>query len=78
MVCVSSYALANEVSDDTRFKKRVSGGLMEVRNLTGDGLFTVRSHRVPRDTYLTLAQAQDDEPNWGIARRHRSTLASRR
>ncbi|KAJ6600950.1 fatty acid hydroxylase [Mycena vulgaris] len=53
LVCVSSYALANEVSDDTRFKKRVAGGLMEVRNLVGDGLFT----------------AHADEPNWGIAHR---------
>ncbi|KAJ6598272.1 cytochrome P450 [Mycena vulgaris] len=53
LVCVSSYALTNEVSDDTRFNKRVSGELMEVRNLAGDGLFT----------------AQNDEPNWGIAHR---------
>ncbi|KAJ6537331.1 fatty acid hydroxylase [Mycena sp. CBHHK59/15] len=45
LVCVSSYALGNE--------KRVSGGLMQVRNLVGDGLFT----------------AQSDEPNWGIAHR---------
>ncbi|KAJ7674373.1 cytochrome P450 [Mycena rosella] len=53
LVCVSSYELANEVSDDTRFKKRVTGGLMEVRNLVGDALFT----------------AHNDEPNWGIAHR---------
>ncbi|KAJ7708609.1 fatty acid hydroxylase [Mycena metata] len=53
VITVSSHALANEVSDDTRFHKRVAGGLMEVRNLTGDALFT----------------AQDDEPNWGIAHR---------
>ncbi|KAJ7447839.1 fatty acid hydroxylase [Mycena latifolia] len=53
LICVNSYELANEVSDDTRFKKRVTGGLMEVRNLVGDGLFT----------------AHNDEPNWGIAHR---------
>ncbi|KAJ6577595.1 fatty acid hydroxylase [Mycena capillaripes] len=53
IICVSSYALANEVSDDTRFTKRVTGGLLEVRNLVGDGLFT----------------AHGDEPNWGIAHR---------
>ncbi|KAJ7154351.1 fatty acid hydroxylase [Mycena crocata] len=53
LVSVSSYALVNEVSDDTRFQKRVTGGLFEVRNLVGDGLFT----------------AQPDEPNWGIAHR---------
>ncbi|KAJ7035907.1 fatty acid hydroxylase [Mycena alexandri] len=53
VIAVSSHALANEVSNDTRFHKRVTGGLLEVRNLTGDALFT----------------AQDDEPNWGIAHR---------
>ncbi|KAJ7067224.1 fatty acid hydroxylase [Mycena amicta] len=50
---VSSYALANEVSNEKRFQKRVSGALAEVRNLVGDGLFT----------------AQPEEPNWGIAHR---------
>ncbi|KAJ7075592.1 fatty acid hydroxylase [Mycena belliarum] len=53
LVCVSSQALVNEVSDDTRFKKKVGGGLLEVRNLVGDALFT----------------AHNDEPNWGIAHR---------
>ncbi|KAJ7508252.1 fatty acid hydroxylase [Mycena galericulata] len=53
LISVSSYALANEVSDDKRFQKRVSGGLHEVRALVGDGLFT----------------AQPEEPNWGIAHR---------
>ncbi|KAJ7620489.1 fatty acid hydroxylase [Mycena polygramma] len=54
IVCVSSYALVNEVSDDTRFRKRVAGGLMEVRNLVGDGLFTAFG---------------EEEPNWGVAHR---------
>ncbi|KAJ7259121.1 fatty acid hydroxylase [Mycena haematopus] len=53
LVFVSSYELVNEVSDDTRFNKRVTGPLREVRNLVGDGLFT----------------AESDEPNWGIAHR---------
>ncbi|KAF8217433.1 fatty acid hydroxylase [Mycena galopus ATCC 62051] len=53
IVCVSSYELVNEVSDEARFQKRVNGGLLEVRNLVGDGLFT----------------AQPEEPNWGIAHR---------
>ncbi|KAJ7666812.1 fatty acid hydroxylase [Mycena polygramma] len=53
LIVVSSYELANEVSDDTRFQKRVTSGLWEVRNLTGDALFT----------------ANPEEPNWGIAHR---------
>ncbi|KAM5540781.1 hypothetical protein V8D89_005425 [Ganoderma adspersum] len=51
---ISSYELVNEVSDDKRFPKRVTAGLNEVRNGTGDGLFTAR---VP------------EEHNWGIAHR---------
>ncbi|KAJ7622599.1 fatty acid hydroxylase [Mycena polygramma] len=53
MICLCSYALVNEVSDETRFHKRVNGPLREVRNLVGDALFT----------------AEDNEPNWGIAHR---------
>ncbi|KAJ7640087.1 fatty acid hydroxylase [Mycena polygramma] len=53
VIFVSSHALINEVSDDTRFHKRVTGGLRQVRNLVGDALFT----------------AEDTEPNWGIAHR---------
>ncbi|KAJ6454166.1 fatty acid hydroxylase [Mycena sanguinolenta] len=53
LIFVSSYELVNEVSDDTRFNKRVAGPLREVRNLVGDALFT----------------AEADEPNWGIAHR---------
>ncbi|KAJ7218368.1 fatty acid hydroxylase [Mycena pura] len=53
LICVSSYALSNEVSDEKRFQKRVVGGVQELRNLLGDGLFT----------------AQPEEPNWGIAHR---------
>ncbi|KAJ7882007.1 cytochrome P450 [Mycena olivaceomarginata] len=53
LIFVSSYKLANELSDDTRFEKRITNALMEVRNLVGDALFT----------------AHPDEPNWGIAHR---------
>ncbi|KAJ7626813.1 cytochrome P450 [Roridomyces roridus] len=53
-ICVvNSYALVNEVSDETRFQKRAVGPIKQVRNLVGDGLFT----------------AQPEEPNWGIAHR---------
>ncbi|KAJ7146594.1 fatty acid hydroxylase [Mycena epipterygia] len=70
LICVSSYALANEVSDDTRFQKRVGGGLAEVRNLTGDGLFTVFVvDHIHLSLSHILSQAQPDEPNWGIAHR---------
>ncbi|KAJ7128256.1 fatty acid hydroxylase [Mycena filopes] len=53
VVSVNSYELANELSDDTRFKKQVAGGLREVRNLAGDGLFS----------------AYNEEPDWGVAHR---------
>ncbi|KAJ7138272.1 bifunctional P-450/NADPH-P450 reductase [Mycena epipterygia] len=53
LIFVNTRALANEVSDDTRFQKRVMAGLREVRNLVGDALFT----------------AELEEPNWGIAHR---------
>ena len=52
LVHVNSVALVRQLSDDSRFKKSVSRGLREVRNLAGDGLFT----------------ADIEEPNWGIAR----------
>ncbi|KAI0754463.1 bifunctional P-450/NADPH-P450 reductase [Daedaleopsis nitida] len=51
---VSSYKLLNEVSDEKRFKKKVSAGLKQMRNATGDGLFTAF---VP------------EEQNWYIAHR---------
>ncbi|KAJ7187242.1 fatty acid hydroxylase [Mycena filopes] len=53
MTCLSTYALGNEVCDDTRFRKGIAGPLREVRNLVGDALFTAWEH----------------EPNWGIAHR---------
>ncbi|KAK0212347.1 fatty acid hydroxylase [Desarmillaria ectypa] len=51
MTCINSHALANEISDEKRFKKNFTPALYEVRNLIGDGLFT----------------AFGDESNWGVA-----------
>ncbi|KAJ7234012.1 cytochrome P450 [Mycena haematopus] len=53
IISINSYALANEISDEKRFKKQVAAGLLEVRNLAGDGLFT----------------AFNDEPGWAVAHR---------
>jgi cytochrome P450 / NADPH-cytochrome P450 reductase len=39
---MNSYGLVNELSDEKRFKKKVGSALLQVRNLVGDGLFTVR------------------------------------
>ncbi|KAH8818614.1 fatty acid hydroxylase [Flagelloscypha sp. PMI_526] len=57
MNVLNSYRLANEVSDETRFEKRVQGALEQVRELVGDGLFTAHydSHK--------------KEPNWAVAHR---------
>ena len=42
-IFVNSYALQNEVSDEKRFRKKVTGALQQLRNAApGDGLFTVR------------------------------------
>ncbi|KAF5345038.1 hypothetical protein D9758_010421 [Tetrapyrgos nigripes] len=53
VIFVSSHALVNELSDDTRFSKAISGPLKETRNLVHDGIFT----------------AYNDEPNWNLAHR---------
>ncbi|EDN95818.1 hypothetical protein SS1G_11697 [Sclerotinia sclerotiorum 1980 UF-70] len=50
---ISSQALLNEVCDEKRFTKIVSGSLEEVRHGVGDGLFT----------------ANYGEENWGLAHR---------
>jgi cytochrome P450/NADPH-cytochrome P450 reductase len=36
----NTYALQNELSDESRFKKVIVGQLKEVRRAAGDGLFT--------------------------------------
>ncbi len=48
LILVGSYSLVNELSDDTRFDKRVHTDLETIRDFAGDGLFT----------------AYTDEPNW--------------
>lgn len=52
-IMVGNQELANEVFDQDRFKKIPRGALVEIRALTGDGLFTA---------FL-------EEPNWGKAHR---------
>jgi cytochrome P450 / NADPH-cytochrome P450 reductase len=54
LTVVSSQKLMNEVCDEKRFAKIVSGGLEEVRNGVHDGLFTAYGPQ---------------EENWGIAHR---------
>lgn len=53
LVVVSSHELVNELCDESRFKKRLSGALKNIRDFGGDGLFTARN----------------DEPNWAKAHR---------
>lgn len=52
-VFIGSQELLNELCDETKFKKDVSGALMQVRNGAGDGLFT----------------AFHGEENWALAHR---------
>ncbi|KAK7685349.1 hypothetical protein QCA50_011713 [Cerrena zonata] len=53
LVVVSSREFCNELSNEKRFLKAIGGGLREVRNGVGDGLFTAFPH----------------EENWAIAHR---------
>ena len=53
VVVVGKHDVAVEVFDEKRFKKQPAGGLLEVRNGVGDGLFT----------------AFEEEDNWGLAHR---------
>ncbi|KAE9393363.1 cytochrome P450 [Gymnopus androsaceus JB14] len=53
VIFLNTQELVNEVSDDTKFRKKIGGGLLQVRHALGDGLFTADEH----------------EPNWGIAHR---------
>ncbi|WP_213958141.1 cytochrome P450 [Variovorax sp. dw_954] len=50
---VSSQALVDELCDESRFVKRISGPLKHIRDFAGDGLFT----------------AYNSEPNWAKAHR---------
>lgn len=53
MYVVSSQELVDELSDETRFIKRLHAPLVEIRAFAGDGLFT----------------AYSEEPNWALAHR---------
>ncbi|MEJ4112993.1 cytochrome P450 [Corynebacterium kroppenstedtii] len=53
VILVSSHRVVNELSDQTRFDKRIHGSFMEVRKFVGNGLFTART----------------DEPEWQQAHR---------
>jgi cytochrome P450 / NADPH-cytochrome P450 reductase len=53
VLVISSHELVADACDETRFDKRVSGGLSHLRDFVGDGLFT----------------AHTDEPNWAKAHR---------
>jgi cytochrome P450/NADPH-cytochrome P450 reductase len=50
---VTTAALTAELSDETRFRKVLSKALIEVREILGDGLITVRT----------------EEPSWAVAHR---------
>jgi cytochrome P450/NADPH-cytochrome P450 reductase len=51
LTILSSFELIDEVCDEERFSKKISGALRILREISGDGLFT----------------AYNDEPNWGKA-----------
>ncbi|KAK7438190.1 hypothetical protein VKT23_018121 [Stygiomarasmius scandens] len=53
VVELNTYALVNEVCNETKYRKEVNPFLLEARHLVGDGLFT----------------AHGEETNWGIAHR---------
>ena len=52
-IIVSSQELVNELCDEKRFDKKLSGPLIHQRDNAGDGLFTSKTQ----------------EPNWGRAHR---------
>ena len=56
-VVITSQSLLNEVSDESRFRKKINGGLAQVRNATGDGLFTVRPTYLSAITSYSLPVA---------------------
>ena len=60
IVFVGSASLLEEICDQTRFRKCVTGPVVEIRQAVHDGLFT----------------AYDSEPMWGIAHRIMAPLLS--
>ena len=75
-ILANSYELQNELSNEKRFTKAITASLVEVRNGTGDGLFTVCRpfcDQASSGLWLIVAvsmytQAHNHEENWGIAR----------
>ena len=57
VIHVGSHELIDELSDDERFEKYVSGALWQVRNLVGTGLFTTNSNEHVSSMY-TLKSVQ--------------------
>ncbi|CAI7598384.1 unnamed protein product [Penicillium bialowiezense] len=53
LVFVTNAALLEEICDEKRFRKSITGPIVEIRRLANDSLFT----------------AYDDEKSWGIAHR---------
>ncbi|KAF5368039.1 hypothetical protein D9758_004480 [Tetrapyrgos nigripes] len=71
VVYVNTYALQQELSNESRFHKFINPNLMETRHLIGDGLFTVRVWIC--EIFVSIIQlcikAHSGEQNWGIAHR---------
>lgn len=59
------------MSDEKRFKKHINAPLLQVRNLVGDALFTVRTLLTNALTTNPTMQAYGDEPEWWMARKAR-------
>src|SRR5436190_7567335 len=58
MLVLSSLELASDACDETRFDKKVSGGLSHLRDFVGDGLFTAHTNEPNRaKAHPTLAPA---------------------
>jgi len=68
MIVISSYELLKDVMDDDRFEKIVAGGLVQVRALARDGLFTAHGDEMVSGTdhYMCLADADYRIGLWHI------------
>lgn len=60
----------NEVCDEKKFYKTLSGPLVEARAGLLDGLFTVRGFLAGKfdSELMAAAKAFHEEHNWGVAR----------
>ena len=57
MIVISSYELLRDVMDDDRFEKIVAGGLVQVRAIVKDGLFTAYGDEMVGQTDLRMCFA---------------------